>query len=230
MAISAYPIAAAAGCFKRESGVNPGIWESLTVPSDAVPWYHVYEYDNIGGYGLGQFTNVPLPGGGVSWRCKDYYDWCVEAGYDPWDGNGELYYIIHQERAWMPNNPSHLGYQTQAEYWNSTSTSLDDLVYDWLSQWEGVPGDHLQERIEAAYTFYNYIYQHKDDDPTTYTWVSGNFYTSQAQMLNNVMCMYFFLEGYTPDPGPGPGPEPEPPAGLRRKMPLWMMLKPITHF
>ena len=56
MAISAYPIAAAAGCFKRESGVNPGIWESLIVPSDT--FYHVYQFDNIGGYGFGQFTNV----------------------------------------------------------------------------------------------------------------------------------------------------------------------------
>ena len=78
MAISAYAICAAAGCFYWESGVNPGIWESLIVPSDT--FYHVYEYDGIGGYGFGQFTNVPYPGG-VSWRCRDYYLWCVANGY-----------------------------------------------------------------------------------------------------------------------------------------------------
>lgn len=221
MAISAYPIAAAAGCFKRESGVNPGIWESLVVPPDG--FYHVYQFDNIGGYGFGQFTNVPNGQGGVSWRCRDYYEWCVSNNYAPDNGNAQLEYIINVERVWMTTNPSRLGYQTQAEFWASTSTNLDDLVYDWLSQWEGVPGDALAERQEAARRFYTYIYQHKDDDPSTYSWISGNFYTSDAQMLNNVMCMYFYLEGYTPDPGPGPGPTP----GKSKKMPLWMYLKRI---
>lgn len=222
MGISAYPIAAAAGCFKRESGVNPGIWESLVVPPDG--FYHIYQFDNIGGYGFGQFTNVPDGHGNVSWRCRDYYEWCVANNYSPDNGNAQLEYIINVERVWMTTNPSRLGYQTQAEFWASTSTNLDDLVYDWLSQWEGVPGDALAERQEAARRFYSYIYQHKDDDPTTYSWISGNFYTSDAQMLNNVMCMYFYLEGYTPDP-PGPGPGPTP--GTSKKMPLWMYLKRI---
>lgn len=222
MAISAYPIAAAAGCFKRESGVNPGIWESLVVPSDT--FYHVYQFDNIGGYGFGQFTNWRNPVTGVvSWRCRDYYEWCVAHNYAPENGNAQLEYIIDVEQVWISQNPNRLGYQTQAEFWASTSTNLDDLVYDWLSQWEGVPGDALAERQEAARRFYTYIYQHKDDDPSTYSWISGNFYTSDAQMLNNVMCMYFYLEGYTPDPGPGPGPTP----GTSKKMPLWMYLKRI---
>lgn len=229
MAISAYPIAAAAGCFKRESGVNPGIWESLIVPSDG--FYHIYQYDHIGGYGFGQFTNVRNPNTGeVSWRCRDYYEWCVANNYTPENGNAELEYIINVEKVWMTSNPSILGFQTQAEFWNTTSTNLDALVTDWLSQWEGVPGNALQERIDAAHRFYQYIYDHQNDDPTTYVWASGNFYTSDAQMLNNVMCMYFYLEGFTPDPGPGPGPGPGPdppgptPVGTR-KMPLWMMLK-----
>ena len=144
-----------------------------------------------------------------------------EIGIDAKGTETLLEYIIDVERVWFTQNPNRLGYQTQAEFWASTSTNLDDLVYDWLSQWEGVPGDALAERQEAARRFYTYIYQHKDDDPSTYSWISGNFYTSDAQMLNNVMCMYFYLEGYTPDPGPGPGPTP----GTSKKMPLWMYLK-----
>lgn len=228
MAISAYPIAAAAGCFKRESGVNPGIWESLVVPPDT--FYHIYQFDNIGGYGFGQFTNVPDGHGNVSWRCRDYYEWCVSNNYSPDNGNAQLEYIIDVERVWMTNNPSRLNFQSQAEFWNTTSTNLDDLVYDWLSQWEGVPGDNLAERQQAARTFYTYIYQHRNDNPSSYSWVSGNFYTSEAQMINNVMCMYFYLEGYTPDPGPGPGPGPGPTPTGGGKMPLWMMLRPHRIF
>ena len=223
MAISAYPIAAAAGCFKRESGVNPGIWESLVVPSDT--FYHIYQYDNIGGYGFGQFTNVEDPVTHVvSWRCRDYYLWCTQNGHATGDGNAQLEYIINVERVWMTDNPSRLGFRTQAEFWNTTSTDLDNLVYDWLSQWEGVPGDNLAERQQAARRFYQYIYDHRNDNPNDYQWISDNFYTSDAQMLNNVMCMYFYLNGFTPDPGPGPGPGPGPtPTG--RQMPFWFYLK-----
>lgn len=218
MAISAYPICAAAGCFKRESGVNPGIWESLIVPPDT--FYHVYEYDNIGGYGFGQFTNVRDPVTGiVSWRCRDYYLWCQANNKSPDDGNAQLYYIINVENVWMASNPNRLGFQTQADFWNTTSTDLDNLVYDWLSCWEGVPGDALAERQQAARRFYQYVYDHRNDDPTTYHWITGNFYTTDAQMLNNVMCMYFYLNGFTPDPGPGPTP------GSSGKK-FWMFLKP----
>ena len=200
MAISAYPIAAAAGCFKRESGVNPGIWESMIVPSDG--FSHVYAGDNIGGYGFGQFTNTYEPTTGqVAWRLRDYYDWCVSNNYSPDDGNAQLDYIINVERVWFTGNPSRLGFQSQADFWNTDSTDLDNLVYDWLSQWEGVPGNALAERQTWARNFYNYIYDHQNDDPNDYSWVSGNFATTEAQMYNNVMCMYFYLQGYTPSPG-----------------------------
>lgn len=201
MAISIYPIAGAAGCFMQESGVNPGIWEGLTVPSDG--FSHVYQGDGVGGYGFGQFTNT-VESGGIAWRCRDYYDWCVSNGHDPSDGNAQLDYIINVEQVWnpeSPNTPSRLHYTSQAQFWASTSTNLDDLVFDWLSQWEGVPYDHLAYRQQCARDFYNHIIQHQNDDPTTYSWVTGNFYPSTAQTLNNVMCMYFYLQGYTPGPG-----------------------------
>ena len=46
---SIYVIAAMCGCWRRESVVNPGIWESL-IPC---AWNYKYEYKHKGGYGLG---------------------------------------------------------------------------------------------------------------------------------------------------------------------------------
>ena len=222
MAVSAYVISAICGCFKRESGVNPGIWENLVVPSDT--FYHIYQYDNIGGYGFGQFTNVRNPNTGeVSWRCRDYYLWCVANNKSTDDGNAQMDYILNVEQVWMNSSYKRGSYTTLAEFMESTSTNLEDLTWDWLACWEGVPGDAFAERYAFARLAYQYIYDHQNDDPTTYAWVTGNFYCTEAQMLNNVMCMYFYLQGYTPGPGPGPGPGPTPSTGT--KMPLWMMLK-----
>lgn len=198
MAVSSYVVAAICGCFKRESGVNPGIWESLIVPPDT--FYHVYAFDHIGGYGFGQFTNVPIAGG-VSWRCRDYYEWCVNNGYQPEDGNAQLDYIINVEKVWM-NSPQQRGsYATIDEFLNSTSTNLEDLTWDWLASWEGVPGDAFAERYAFAQLAFQYIAEHANDDPSSYSWITGNFYLSQEQMLNNTMCAYFYLQGYIPGPG-----------------------------
>lgn len=200
MMVSAYVISAICGCFKRESSVNPGIWESKIVPSDPIPWYHIYRYDNIGGYGFGQFTNTSGPGGG-GFRCGDYYNWCVANGKSPDDGNAQMDYIVNVERVWY-NAPSQRGsYTTIQQFMESTSTNLADLTWDWLASWEGVPGDAYSERYEFAQIAFSYIQQHQNDDPAQYSWISGNFYCSQAQMLNNVMCMYFYFQGYTPSTG-----------------------------
>ena len=197
MAVSAYVIAAICGCFKRESGVNPGIWETTIVPSDT--FYHVYQYDGIGGYGFGQFTNWRDPNTGVvSWRCRDYYEWCVANNYSPDDGNAQMDYIVNVEKVWMNSSQTRGNYHTIGEYLASESTNLYDLTWDWLANWEGVPGDAFSERYEFAQLALSHIQQHQNDDPETYSWITGNFYLSQEQMLNNTMCMYFYFEGYTP--------------------------------
>lgn len=204
MAVSIYVICGICGCFHWESTMNPGIWESTIVPSDT--WFHVYEYDHIGGYGFGQFTNVPDPyTDTVSWRARDYYLWCVANNHDPGDGSAQMEYIVDVEKVWMDDqeHPQYGGYHSIDEYLASTSTNLDELVWDWLSCWEGVPGDQYAARCAFARQAYDYIMQHKDDDPTGYRWVTGNFYCSTDQMLNNTMCMYFFLNGYTPSTYPG---------------------------
>lgn len=198
MAVSDYVVAAICGCFKRESGVNPGIWESLIVPADT--FYHVYQGDGIGGYGFGQFTNTQETGG-IAWRCRDYYQWCVANNKDPGDGSAEMDYILNVEKVWFNAREQRGSYRNIDQFIASTSTNLADLVWDWLASWEGVPGDAYQERYTFAQKALTYITQHKDDNHENYKWITGNFWMAESQMLNNVMCMYFYFKGYSPGSG-----------------------------
>lgn len=220
--VSIYVAAAIAGCFKRESGVNPGIWESLIVPSDT--WFHVYRFDGIGGYGFGQFTNVPF-GTEVSWRARDYYLWCVNSLLLPGDGSAQIRYITEVERVWFSAS-SVMGYRTIDEFLQSDSTDLDRLTEEWLACWEGVPGDNLAERQEAARAFFDYIREHENDDISDLRWFSENTYLgylSQDQ-LNNVLLLYHALNGYDP------GGDPDDPTKKKKKpMPIWFMLRPRRY-
>ena len=209
--VSDYVISAIAGNFSRESVMNAAVWESL-VPST---WDHQYAYDGIGGYGFGGFTNWETPHG----RLWQYHVWCEENGFDEGDSNAQLQYIVYTERCWRG------AYQQDGfdDFLASTSTDLYDLTDQFCRWWEGNPSDHMPERYNYAVEAYNYIQQHKNDDPNDYVWVAGNWYNTDAQRLNNVMCMYFWFRshGIGPDPGPGPGPSP----WRGDKMPIWMMIK-----
>lgn len=211
-AVSAYVIAAMCGCFKRESGVNPGIWESLTPTT----WDHEYNYDGIGGFGLGQWTNVGTPYG----RCYNLHEWVTSNGYVDGDGNGQLAFLIH-ENYWTDSN-SIFGYATLTDFLSSTSTDIDALTAEFLACWEGVPGNALEERQQAARAFYSYIDAHKTEPSSSWNWTSGNFYLGYLSndQYANVMCAYWFLNGYVP-PGPGPAPGPK----KRKGMPIWMMIR-----
>lgn len=210
--VSAYVIAAMCGCFKRESGVNPGIWESLTPTT----WDHEYQYDGIGGYGLGQWTNVGTSHG----RCYNLHEWVTSNGYSDGDGNGQLAFLIH-ENYWTAAN-SMMGFASLSDFLASDSTDLDSLTAEFLACWEGVPGNALEERQQAARAFYTYIDSHKTEPSSSWNWTSGNYYLGYLsnEQYSNVMCAYWFLNGYVP-PGPGPGPTPKE----RKKMPIWMMIR-----
>lgn len=211
LTVSDYVIAAICGNFWRESTVNPGIWESL-IPST---WDHVYNYDGIGGYGLGGFTNIA---GATVQRLLAYHDWCVANGFSEDDGSAQLYYIIFVERCWKAI------YQNDDfdDWLNSTETDLYTLTDEWCRWWEGNPGDHMDERFAHAQTAYDYIQQHKSDDPSGYTWVTGNFFCSEQQILNNIMCLYFwFTTYYTPGGGGGGSGKKQ----RNKRLPIWMMLR-----
>ena len=205
MGVSPYVVAAMCGCFWRESNVNPGIWESL-IP---MYWDYQYEYTNRGGYGLGQWTNVGTPYG----RLYNLHTWVTSNGYADGDGNGQLEDILHED-TWYNNGYGRLGFTTLEEFLTSTSTDLPNLVWDFLAQWEGVPGDAYNERLNNAYVCLDYIIQHQNDDPSQYSWISVNNYLSQSQILNNVMMVYFFFGGYGPVP-------PVPPIPTKKRFILY---------
>lgn len=202
---SASVIASICGCWNRESGVNPGIWESLT----PVAWNFQYDYTGKGGFGLGQWTNVGTPNG----RLFNLHNWVTSNGYSDGNGDGQVAYMLY-ESYWTNSTQTRGEYNTLQEFLDTNSTSINDLVWDFLANWEGVVGDHYEERLAKAIEFYAYIDLHKKDDPTQYKWVSKNVYLSEAEKLNNVMCVYFLLS------------TPQPPTPTKRKhMPVYMMCR-----
>lgn len=217
--VSDLVIAAICGNFWRESTVNAGIWESLIV----MPWDYIYNYSdpNKGGYGIGGFTNTQGPYG-ADMRLLRMHDWCVNNGYAVDDGNAQLYYIVFVERLWA----GHYQNDDFDAYLASTETDLYTLVDQWCRYWEGVPGNAMTERFAYAQQAYDYIQQHKTDDPSTYHWVAGNRFLTQSETLNNVMCLYFWFKSYyTPsDDGGGGG------SKRKGKSPIWMMLRsPVLY-
>ena len=203
--ISQYVIAAIRGCWRRESTVNPAIWESL-IPHD---WDYEYEYTNQGGYGLGQWTNVGTPYG----RLWNMHQWFVSQGLTDGDGDGQLQYVI-EEDYWVVSpyggRSPRLGCRTLEEFLTSPSQDIEDLVWDFLACWEGVAGDHYSERLGYARDALRYIIQHKDD-PVTWQWISGNRYLSLNETHNNIMVVFQNMGKWK--------------AGKDKGMPLWMMLR-----
>lgn len=218
LTVTDYVIAAICGNFWRESTVNAGIWESLIV----MPWDYVYNYEdpNKGGYGIGGFTNTQGPYG-TDMRLLRMHDWCVANGYAVDDGSAQMYYIVFVERLWagVYNNDSF------DDYLNSTETDLYTLVDQWCRYWEGVPGNAMPERFAYAQRAYDYIQQHKTDDPRNYHWIAGNRFLYEAEILNNIMCLYFWFTTYY-TPGGGGGDKPK----RNKRLPIWMMLRSPTLY
>lgn len=208
--ISPYVVSAMCGCWARESGMNPGIWESLT----PVPWTAVWgEYgDNTGGFGLGQWTNT---NGDHKGRLYQLHKWVNENGYKDGELYGQLNYIP-VENVWHQNrNP--LNYTTLNQFLTSDSTDLDALVESFLACWEGVPGDALELRKGWAHKYYDFIYKNASKPPATWKASGGNYYQDPLgdDAYNNVMCVYWWAGGV----------EPEQPTKKKKGMPLWMFLK-----
>lgn len=189
--VSAYVVAAICGCFKRESGVNPGIWESLTPTT----WDHEYQYDGVGGYGLGQWTNVGTRYG----RCWKLHEYVTSHGYPDGDGDGQIAFVIWEDY-WTAAN-SVMGYNTLSEFLASGSTDVDRLTEEFLACWEGVPGNALAERLEAAHAFLEFIQDNTDKPKDSWKWTSGNFYLGfkSAEQYANVMRIFYALNGYVPE-------------------------------
>lgn len=188
---SIYVVSAMCGCWWVESGCNPQIWESL-VPC---AWDYKYEYTHKGGYGLGQWTNVGTQHG----RLYNLHTWVTQNGYADGDGNGQLEFMIH-EAYWKNRDMSRTGAQSLNDFLNSSSTNLNDLVYDFLACWEGVPNNKYSKRCAKAQEAFTYIQQHEGEHPS---WVNaGNHYVSNSTWLNNCLVIYNYLGGYAPTGNP----------------------------
>lgn len=210
--ISAYVVAAMCGCWKRESGVNPGIWESLTV----CDWDFQYDYTGKGGYGLGQWTNVGTPHG----RCYNLHTWVTSNGYSDGQGTGQLAFVVH-EAHWTNSSQTRGDYTSLDAFMKSSSKNIDDLVWDFLANWEGVPGNAYDERLEAAKYYLDYIEAHKDDDKSGYSWTSKNAYLgykSTEQMQNVMLIYWWYSENFE-----GGGDVPTPP-WKKKKNKFWVYL------
>lgn len=187
---SIYVVAAICGCFWRESNINPGVWESLIEST----FDHEYQYDGIGGFGLAQWTNV----GSSHGRLWNLYRWCEVNDKWVYDGDAQLEFMT-VEGYWANSSQTRGDYQNLEEFLLTDSTNLEDLVWDFLANFEGVPGNAYEERVEHAYACLDYIQQHMNDD-TTWYWVSLNDYLYDAEIFNNAMCVWQWLSGNIGEP------------------------------
>ena len=182
-----YVIAAVCGNFWRESGVNPGIWENLTVGDP--------------GFGLGQWTDLPQYG---LTRRTQLFNWLSLNGYPNDSGQGQLEYLIY-ENYWTPASIQQSAYSSLSDFLQSTSTSINDLTLEYMYHWEGINDPQANDRITAAQNFYTLF---TNDPGTRDPWYAMNAYLTVNQQNNNALLVMDFFLGNTPPPGPGPGPGP----------------------
>lgn len=180
VSVSLYVIAAICGNFWAESNVNPGIYEGLNV----VP---LTDNSVYGGYGLGQWTNMPPS----LTRRTQLANWLSENGYAMDSGDGQLSYLIHEDY-WTPGSIEQSAYQTLEEFLQSTSTDIPQLTKEYMFHWEGINNGTLTTRQANAATVYDYLVEHFSDPDIT-TWVVGNRYLSNSELLNNCVLVARFL-------------------------------------
>lgn len=201
---SIYVVAAMAGNFRQESGINPGIWQNLTESA----WT-----DLLVGYGLGQWTNT---GGDQYGRLYQLYAWCKANGYSVDDGDAQCLYLT-VENVWYSTGDYAGKFTSLSDFLASDSTDIEFLTHAWSIGWEGIKDDSWDLRVTYARTCYEYILEHYDDESIT-DWVSGNFYSSEAQVLNNAVMLWRYFGTDTP-----PTPTPHPTS--RTSDHLWMYLR-----
>lgn len=173
-------VAAVCGNFWRESTVNPGIWESLTVGAP--------------GYGLGQWTDVPSMG--LDRRTR-LFNWLSSYGYPQDSGIGQLEYLIY-ENYWTPASIQASAYSTLSDFLASTSTNVQDLTLEYMYHWEGINDGSSSIRVNAAIRYLNLF---NNDPGTRNPWISGNRYLSQTESESNaLLIMDWFLGGSPPGP------------------------------
>lgn len=201
--LSVYVVAAICGNFWKESGINPGVWESL-VDAGFTSLQH--------GYGLGQWTNT---GGDTHGRLYKMAQWVLDNGYEVYDGNGQLAYVL-AENYWTPQQEAS-SFATLDDFLNSESTDLAFLTHAWNIGWEGIHDGSWDARVGYAQQCLDFINENWENDSIK-EWIYGNRYLSDNEKLNNAVMVYRWFNGNV-KPGDING------IKKKHKMPLYMYLK-----
>ena len=201
---SLYVISAICGNWWQESGINPGIFESLKV----VP---MKDNNIYGGYGLGQWTNAPQY---KTYRRTALANWLDENGFSYDSGEGQLKFFIAED-VWLKKEHSEQ-FDSLTDFLSSTSTDIQELTYAFLAGWEGIFNNTANLRVEHARRCYEFIQEHANDSSIN-SWYVGNKYLSDDKKLNNAVMVYRFLSA-----GGGGG---GTPSKRKKKMPIWMWIK-----
>lgn len=166
-------VAAICGNWWQESNINPAIWEGLTV--------------NAPGYGIGQWTDNSDTN-----RKTLLFNWLSEHGYSRTDGRAQLEYFV-EENIWYTGG-THTEYSDPYSnlqaFLNSTSTDLTELTYAFMQGWEGIWDGTEGIRVQEANVVYNYLLTHANDNVT---WIYGNRYLTEAEILNNAVLVWQYL-------------------------------------
>lgn len=197
---SIYVISAIAGNWWQESGINPGVYESLQVVD-------LKDNNVYGGYGLGQWTNAPQYG---TYRRTALANWLDDNGY-PYDSPEGQFEFLIEENVWYSTGAASM-YTDLQSFLNSDSTDLYELTGAFLRGWEGIYTEtQHQQRYEYAQRVYEFIQQNANDTSIS-TWFNGNFYCTDEQKLNNAVMLYRLISA-----GGGGG---GTPGKEKKKMPL----------
>lgn len=202
--LSIYVVSAIAGNWWQESGINPGIYESLNVVD-------LKDNNVYGGYGLGQWTNAPQFG---TYRRTALANWLDDNGYAYDSPVGQFEFLI-EEDVWYSEGPAAM-YANLHDFLYSSSTDLYELTGAFLRGWEGIySADRHQARYEYAQRAYDFILGHAQDSSIN-SWYNGNFYCTNDQILNNAVMLYRMVSAG----GGGGGTE----GSVIKGLPLYMYL------
>lgn len=175
-------VAAICGNFFQESGVNPGIWENLTVGAP--------------GYGLGQWTDNPPN----VMRRTALFNWLSANGYAQDSGQGQMEFLIYED-LWIPSLITPSAYNTLTDFFNATGATTAALTLEWMYHWEGINDGTDTVRVTEAQRFYNLFV---NDPGSRQPWTARNGYLNQSECDNNALLIKDFLYGSTPPTPPMP--------------------------
>lgn len=203
--VSLYVLSAIAGNWWQESNINPGLFEGRR-------WLDLLTSTEYGGYGLGQWTRSR---DGTWDRRTPLARWLVDNGYALDSPDGQIKYFIKEaywtQAGWASD------FASLDEFLASGSTDLEYLTKAFYRGWEGGSSENsASERYAHAQQVYNYLVLHAGESAT---WIISNDYLSTPDILNNALALFNAFQASSGAP-----------TERRRKLPLWMYLRPIRYY